>query len=101
MLPTNTIGMMARLLLVDVEFVCCGYFDGKFEAMQHRRDAPYNKVQGPECFRDMCRSMHAHLTSFRSKDSPEVFDFLCRLVRYGRRFGRLCAKGADTLHNAA
>ena len=76
LLPINTLGMLARLLLVGVKFVCFGDFDGQFEAMQDRWDIPYSEVQGSECLRDMCRSLHAHLkTNWRSKDSPELFDF--------------------------
>ena len=44
--------------------------------MQDRWDVPYSEVQGSECLRDMCRSLHAHLTTnWRSKESPELFDF--------------------------
>ena len=76
LLPIDTIGALARLSLVGAKFICFGDFDGQFEAMKDRWDTPYSMVQGSEVIRDMRRGYHAHLTTnWRSKDSPELFDF--------------------------
>ena len=64
LLPIDTIGMMARLVLVGAKTVCFGDFDGQFEAMKDRWDSDYSLVPTSECMRDMCKGFHAHLHTF-------------------------------------
>ena len=45
LLPIDTIGMLARFLMVGARFVCFGDFDGQFKAMKDRWDTPYSQVQ--------------------------------------------------------
>ena len=54
LLPIDTIGMMARLILVGAKIVCFGDLDGQFEAMKDRWDSDYSLVPASECMRDMC-----------------------------------------------